>query len=182
MGKMRLQLRMSQWLRGPWGEVAMITKNVLRIRQSNMEYLDTSGKLLWTLTIDSIVLIAEYTTNEGPHVDDYFLVFVTAEESKLFFSTCSFYVGGRDEALSVLQERLGSPIQLGLQGSTEWRSQVVWPARMAGSEYFTFAAIPPKTLFERVKKRLLGPTQEYAISKPVRDYLEEQIRNLATRQ
>ncbi len=30
------------------------------------------------------MLIAEYTTNEGPHVDDYFLVFVTVEENKLF--------------------------------------------------------------------------------------------------
>ena len=175
-------MRMSECCVIPYGEIAMITKNVLRVRQSDLECLGTSAKLLWTLTIDSIILIAEYTTNEGPHVDDYFLVFVTAEENKLFFSTCSFYVDGRDEALSVLQERLGSPIQLGLQGSTEWRSQVAWPARIAGSEYFTFAEIPPKTLLERVKKRLLGPAQEYAISKPVRNYLEEQLRNPATRQ
>jgi hypothetical protein len=174
--------RMPRYCAVPYGEIAMITKNVLGIRQSDLECLDISGKLLWTLTIDSIVLIAEYTTNEGPHVDDYFLVFVTAEENKLFFSTCSFYVDGRDEALSILQMRLGSSIQLGLQGSTEWRSRVAWPARMAGSEYFTFAEIPPKTLLEKVKKRLLGPTQEYAISKPVRDYLEEQLRNFAARQ
>jgi hypothetical protein len=160
----------------------MTTKNVLRIRQSDLECLDTSGRLLWTLTTDSIVMIAEYTTNEGPHVDDYFLVFVTAEENKLFFSTCSFYMDGRDEVLSVLQERLGSPFQLDLQGSTEWRSRVAWPASMAESEYFTFEDIPPKTLLERVKKRLLGPMQEYAISKPVRNYLEEQLRNPATRQ
>jgi hypothetical protein len=156
--------------------------NLLRIREPNLECLDTTGRPRWTLPIKSIVLIAEYTTNEGPQVDDYFLVFVTAEENKLFFSTCSFYVDGRDEALSVLQERLGSPIQLGLQGSTEWRSRVAWPAKMAENEYFTFAEIPPKTLLERVKKRLLGPTQEYAISKPVRDYLEEQLRNPAARQ
>jgi len=160
----------------------MITKNVLRIRQSNLECLGTSANPLWTVTIDSIILIAEYTTNEGPHVDDYFLVFVTAEENKLFFSTCSFYVDGQDEALSDLQKLLGSSIQLSLQGSTEWRSQVVWPARIAGSEYFTFAEIPPKTLLERVKKSLLGPTQEYAISKPVRDYLEEQLRKAGARQ
>jgi hypothetical protein len=160
----------------------MITKNVLGIRQSDLECLGSSAKPLWTLAIDSIILIAEYTTNEGPHVDDYFLVFVTVEENKLFFSTCSFYVGGRDEVLSVLQERLGSPIQLGLQGSTEWRSRVAWPVGIAGSEYFTFAEIPPKTLLERVKKRLLGPTQEYAISKSVRDYLEEQLRNPVARQ
>lgn len=141
----------------------MITKNVLQIRQSDLECLDISGKLLWALTIEAIVLIAEYTTNEGPQMDDYFLVFVSAEENKLFFSTCSFYVDGRDEALSVLQERLGSSISLGLQGSTEWRSRVAWPIKMAGSEYFAFTEVPAKTLTEKLKKRLLGATQEYSI-------------------
>lgn len=156
------------------------TRNMLQVRASDLEYLDSGGAQRWTLSIDSILLIAEYTTNEGPHVDDYFLVFVTAEDSKLFFSTCSFYVDGRDEALSVLQERLGSHIQLALQGCTEWKSRVAWPSTMAGTEYFTFKDIPPMGLLERVKKILFGPTQEYAISKPVREYLEERIRNRVT--
>jgi hypothetical protein len=43
------------------------------------------------------------------------------------FQLVPFYSGGRDETLSALQQRLGSPISLGLQGSTEWRSRVAWP-------------------------------------------------------
>jgi len=46
-------------------------------------------------------------TNEGPDVDDYFLVFVTVEDGKLYFSNCPFYSSGRDEALSILRERFG---------------------------------------------------------------------------
>src|SRR5438477_5813616 len=105
----------------------MTTSGMLRVRESDLECLDAKGTQSWTLPINSILLIAEYTTNEGPTIDDYFIVFVTAESNRLFFSSCSFYVDGRDDALSVLQARLGSPIQLGLQGSTEWRSRVAWP-------------------------------------------------------
>jgi hypothetical protein len=42
-------------------------------------------------------------------------------------------------------------------------------------EYFTFTEAPAKTVTEKLKKRLLGATQEYFISKPVRGYLEEQV-------
>lgn len=151
------------------------TNTVLRISESNLECLDPTGARLWSLPIASIILVAEYTTNEGPYVDDYFLIFVTSEEGKLYFSTCSFYSDGRDEALSALQQRLGSPISFGLQGSIEWRSRVAWPIKMVETEYFTFTEVPANTLREKLKKRLLGATQEYAISKPVRDYLEEQV-------
>jgi hypothetical protein len=52
---------------------------------------------------------------------------------------------------------------------------VAWPIKMAESEYFTFTEVSAKTLTEKLKKRLLGATQEYAISKPVREYLEERV-------
>lgn len=153
----------------------MATSTLLRIRQSNLECLDIAGTLRWSLPIRSLVLVAEYTTNKGPQCEDYFLVFVTVEDRELYFSTCSFYSDGRDEALSILQNRLGSPIQLGLQGSTEWVSRVAWPAKMAEREYFTFSPIPAETLGAKLKKRLLGSTYEYAISKPVQEYLKEQL-------
>ena len=152
-------------------------RNLLRIRDSNLESVGPTGQPSWALPIESIVLISEYTTDEGPYADDYFLVFVTAEDSKFYFSTCSVYSDGRDETLSVLQERLGSPIQLALVDSTEWRSRVVWPAKMAGSEYFTFTPIPAETLTEKLKKKLMGPTYEYKISKAVQEFLKEQLKS-----
>jgi len=147
----------------------------LQIRESNLEYLDTAGILRWSLPISCIVLVAEYTTNEGPYADDYFLVFVTVEDGKLYFSTCSVYSGGAEEVLSSVQQHLGSPIQLELQGSTEWRSRVAWPVNMAGTEYFSFTELPAVTLSEKVKNKILGPTHEYAISKAVHEYLEDRL-------
>lgn len=152
-------------------------RGFMKIKGLTLECLDSSKTRRWSFHMDSIVLVAEYTTNEGPYVDDYFLVFATVEDGKLYFSTCSFYSAGREEALSGLQKHLGSPIDLELQGSTEWRSRVAWPAKMVGKEYFSFTEVPTTTLTEKLKKRLLGPTQEYAISKAVRQYLEEQLRS-----
>lgn len=151
------------------------TSNLLRIRGENLELLDATGMPRWSLPVNSVLLIAEYTTNEGPYADDYFLVFVTAEDSQLYFSTCSFSSAGIKEGLNSLQERIGSPIQLELQGSTEWRSRVAWPPEMRGTEYFTFRPVPAETLTEKVKKRLLGPSYEYAISSTVQEYLKQQL-------
>jgi len=50
---------------------------------------------------------------------------------------------------------------------------------MEGNEYFTFTEVPAKTLAEKLKKRMLGATQEYAVSNVVRGYLEEQLRTRA---
>jgi hypothetical protein len=153
----------------------VMTGNLLQIRGENLELASSTGMPRWSLPVKSILLIAEYTTNEGPYVDDYFLVFVTAEESKVYFSTCPFSSAGIGEGLNLLQQRLGSPIQLELQGSTEWKSRVAWPPEMQGTQYFTFKLAPAETFTEKIKKRLLGPTYEYAISSAVREYLRRHL-------
>lgn len=147
----------------------------LRVDGSSLKCNDDSGMRRWSLPIETIVLISEYTTNEGPWLDDYFLVFVTVEEGQFYFSTCSFYADGRDEVIARLGERLGSPTALGLVNSTDWKSRVVWPPELAGTEYFTFKEVPTQSLREKARKWLLGPTLEYSISRPVRDYLHRQL-------
>jgi hypothetical protein len=57
---------------------------------------------------------------------------VSVEESQLYFSTCSFYADGREEILANVGERLGSPIELRLANSTDWKSRVLWPPELAG--------------------------------------------------
>ena len=136
--------------------MATTTRNLLRIRGETLELLDATGTPRWSLPIGSILLIAEYTTNEGPYADDYFLVFVTAEESQLYFSTCPVSSASIEEGLTLLQQRLDSPIKLELQGSTEWRSRVAWPPKMQGTEYFTFKPTHAETFAERSKRDCSG--------------------------
>ena len=86
----------------------------LRIEGAKLTYTVDSGVVAWTLPIAAIVLIAEFTTNEGPYVDDYVLTFVTVENRKALDATCSFYAEGRDSALSEISHQVGCPIEVGL--------------------------------------------------------------------
>jgi hypothetical protein len=148
----------------------------LRIDGTTLTYMQASGEFGWTLPIDVIVLIAEYTTNEGPYLDDYFLTFITVEDGKAFYSSCSFYAEGRDDVFLELSARLGSTIEMGLAASTEWKSRIMWPSSMEGLEYFTFKSIPPKNLFQKLRQKIFGSELEYGVSETVRNYVRAQIR------
>jgi hypothetical protein len=158
-------------------EMAMNSYKRLQILGSTMQYI-FHGEVQWTLPLENLVLIAEYTTNEGPYVDDYFLVFVTMEEGAIFFSRSSFYSEGRAPTLKELANWLGTPLEPSLTGADvgarEWNSRVVWPPQMAAKQYFTFTKAPPPDILEKLKNRVLGSAYEYAISQEVREYIETQ--------
>lgn len=149
----------------------------LQVKDSDLEYSDDGGKIFWSLPISSIVLISEYTTNEGPQADDYFLIFITVEKDVFYFHTASFYAAGTDAALAALQELLGSTFELQLTGSTEWDSRVIWPEEMANSKYFKFKPVLPETFLQKVKEKLLGETFEYGIAKPIQEYLRSRLNS-----
>lgn len=150
----------------------------LQVKDSALEYFGGNGRVFWSLPIPSIALIAEYTTNEGPQCDDYFLVFVTIEKDMFYFHTASFYADGRDEALAALKKLLGSTFDLELTGSIEWDSRVMWPQEIAGNKYFQFKPVRPETMLQKVKEKLLGPTLEYSIAKPIREFLQSRLKDI----
>ena len=146
----------------------------LQVSGSKLCCLDASEPQ-WSLEIADIVLIAEFTTDEGPGVDDYFLVFVTAESGKPFFSQCTFYAEGVDEALEYLRSRFNMPIDLNLCSSTVWASHVLWPRNLAGDDYFKFSEVQASGLGSRIRKAVLGPQLEYAISDQIRTYIGDAV-------
>ncbi len=87
-----------------------------------------SGLGNWSLPISSIRLVAEYTNSDGPFLDDYFFVFLTAPEDG--WHQASFYAKGRDAALTTLGRKLGSTLQTGLCNSTEYRTRIMWPEKV----------------------------------------------------
>jgi hypothetical protein len=126
---------------------------------------------LWSCPLSAIVLIAEYTTNEGPWLDDYFLVFWTWEDDRLFRCQASFYSNGRDEVIARLSEHFTPELKLDLAYSTDWKSRVIWPPALIDRPYFTFVDVRPTSWRDRLKRRALGPTQEYFASDEVCAFL-----------
>jgi hypothetical protein len=133
--------------------------------------VDAHGKPFWSCPFSAIVLIAEYTTNEGPWCDDYFLVFWTWEKGRLFRCQVSFYANGIDEMIAALSQHLTSEMKLGLANSTDWKSRVIWPPDLVDRPYFTFSEVIPKNWNERFQRRVWGPGQEYFASDEVCGYL-----------
>ncbi len=82
----------------------------------------------WSILISEIRLIAEFTNSDGPYLDDYFFVFLTATEGG--WHQASFYAEGCDGALRVLERKIGASLETGLCGSTDYRTRIMWPERV----------------------------------------------------
>jgi hypothetical protein len=139
-----------------------------------LEHRGADGSLLWSVAIDEIVLMAEYTTDDGPEADDYFLVFVTDEAGTQFYATATFYSEGREQVIARLAARWQTNIKLGLVSSTDWASRVIWPLQLAEQNYLELKEVQSKTLFEKLRKTTFGPIHEYSPSKAVLAFLAAQ--------
>ena len=138
-----------------------------------LEYRDERGHLLWQLKSENIALVAEYTTNEGPFGDDWFLVFAVANKNP-YFMTCSFYSNGRDEALEFLRTRFA--IEPKLTNSTEWKSVVLWPKEIAGLGLIEFSQREPRNWRERFRTWFDGFITRPHLSAAVHQYLQSVSR------
>ncbi len=122
----------------------------------------------WTLPLSEIRLIGEYTNSDGPHLDDYFFVFVLADGS---WRQASFYAVGREAFLLALGKEIGSELECGLCSSTKLKSRILWPEGLCGQTLFTFARSPKsKNLFCRLVQKL-SPTFLFELSEPVKKLL-----------
>jgi hypothetical protein len=138
-----------------------------------VEYRDERGHLLWQLKSEKIALVAEYTTNEGPFGDDWFLVFAVANKSP-YFMTCSFYSNGREEALEFLRTRFA--IEPKLTNITEWKSVVLWPKEIEGIELIEFSQREPRNWRERFRTWFDGFITQPDLSAEVHRYLQSVSR------
>lgn len=115
------------------------------------------------------MLVGEYTTNEGPFGDDWFLVFAVAHRTPIFF-TCAVNSDGMQTTLEFLRTRFA--IALRLTNITEWNSIVLWPKRIEGTSLIEFSQRGPRNWRERLRTWYDGPIKESHLSTAVRDYLQ----------
>lgn len=139
------------------------------------EYLECyrDEQLAWRSPITAILLIAEYTTNEGPYVDDYFVDLWSVEEGKAIRARTTFYATGRDAVFLSLATHLKADLIFGLTGSTEWASRIMWPPVLAGRPYLTFRELKPTTWRERLSHRFFGSTLECFLTEEVQAFLKQ---------
>jgi len=105
---------------------------------------------VWSLRLDDISLIGEYTTTAGPVDQDYFIVFIDSNGTSYDAPAVTLEGYVEDE----LRKRF-RPLTLQLVGSTAERSRIAWPPSVADAELYTYTPQPARTWTERVL-RLFG--------------------------
>ena len=106
----------------------------------------------WSVKLSDVHLIAEYTTANGPHIDDYFFVFLTAKENG--WHEASFYAEGKNTAFDAIEKVLGAPIEIGLCNSTEYRTRILWPPALKGKPLMQI--VPNPTKLGRILSKISG--------------------------
>ncbi|WP_395740840.1 hypothetical protein [Prosthecobacter sp.] len=90
----------------------------------------------WQILISEIAAFGEYTTENGPMIDDWFMVFVTNDFN---WVEASNYCSGCDGVRDQLAKHWGAEGLCGsLALSTNFSSRAIWPVTIAGKPLFTF--------------------------------------------
>lgn len=124
----------------------MVDSGVLSCQAGILAY--ESKRLSWILSVSDIRLIGEYTTANGPYIDDYFFVFLTAIEGG--WHEASFYALGGAEALHGLGEELGAILEPGLCNSAHYKTRIMWPSNWRGQELMKVAPQKNTGLIPRI--------------------------------
>ena len=130
----------------------------LLYRAGAVRYLQARGDG-WQLASADIAVVGEYTTAEGPFVDDYFFAFVRVDG--VVFEA-SFYAAGGNATLDALGAALGGKITAGLCNSATWRSRVIWPQALENVPLFELRERADRSIWHRLQ-RVVGLGAMHAV-------------------
>ncbi|WP_196282696.1 hypothetical protein [Hymenobacter jeongseonensis] len=113
--------------------------------------MTNAGQIVAQIPIKDLKLIGEYTTANGPFVDDWFIVFMTSAKD---WKQISEYTPGMAEVLLALGSHLEADIIGSLAWSTSWKTNIIWPKNVEGQEMWDLLTEHPTTLLGRLKKAM----------------------------
>jgi len=86
------------------------------------------------LNAKDVILIGEYTTEEGPWIEDHFVVLVTKD----WVFEIPVGAKGRDSLLKEIAQMMETEISLKLLFSTNFASRIIAPASLEGKLLYQF--------------------------------------------
>jgi len=106
----------------------------------------------FAIPLSEVAVIGEFTNDNGPFADDWFLVFVHRSGKEWF--EASIYAEEVESVREQLSSALGSSITLHLATSTDFASCILWPASFAGSPLFILEPVTASRLLGRIKQAI----------------------------
>jgi hypothetical protein len=89
----------------------------------------------WDLDVNTVLLIGEYTTQDGPMMEDYFVVMVTENRNEFEIPV---NVKGFHDFLKEVARRMHVDISRKLMFSTDFASRVIAPISLEGHPLYIF--------------------------------------------
>lgn len=107
-----------------YGEL-LLSENTITHRVNN--------EIIWSVSLDKLKLIGEYTTAPGFDFDDYYFVFAETEES--MYQVSSFLIDHKT-FWPELSAKLNIELAPSLCASTQWATNIIFPEALQGKELF----------------------------------------------
>jgi hypothetical protein len=139
------------------------------IQNDSIIWRDSEGKLLGEIPLDRVKAIGEYTTSEGPLVDDWFYLFFVSQND---IRQVSAYATNLNLVLESLSTKYKCDIIGKLAYSTTFESNIIWPSTLRGRRvYEALTTNKPRTVWERIKLTF-RQNGEMVLTNELRNHLE----------
>jgi len=138
---------------------------IIRFQDGEIHYELPNGG--WIVPVSAIRVIGEHTDDQGPYIDDYFLIFLTDCDA----FEASFYAEGQEQFLHDLSYFLGVSLSLELANSTDYNSRVIWPPDLTGEPLFDYSRVRRNDGLIATLKDKWFPQISRKLTKPVRNKL-----------
>lgn len=110
-----------------------------------MAYFENGGH--WEVPLKDIAIIGEYTTEDGPLADDYFVCIIDKSDIQHILGSEE----GAFELMKEISEKLKFDLDPKLMLSTDFSSRIMYPTSAKGKPLFDIVEIKPKSLTGRIR-------------------------------
>jgi len=119
--------------------------------QGAMLYWSYAGSEVWSLPVDSLLLVGERTTDHGPSQPDYFYVFLGGEPVSHYEAPMYANPG----LLEDLGRLLNAELVPSLNNRTDFACRIIWPDLLADRPLLEFKPAPRSGLLGRIIGRFV---------------------------
>jgi len=107
-----------------------------------------NGQPMYQIPVSDIKIIGEFTTSDGPFLDDWFLTIITHDA----WLEIPMYVTGMGQFINDLEKKLETSLNYQLANSASWKTRIMFPDGAKDQELYDIIDIGSKTFWNRVKK------------------------------
>lgn len=113
-------------------ERTIIITEALTLLENKITY-PSNDEYLWSIELDNLKLIGEYTTELGYDFDNYFFLF--GSTNNVIYQVSSLFIN-HDIFWTELSKKINAEVGPTLFASTNWKSKIMFPKSLEGRELF----------------------------------------------